>query len=272
MLKNMLDKDTENKLAKRLYDATYNEKVLDIYSIRDSIMDINAYKNIEKYLKNIVIEKLGDSKALYSYDYKTMCIDLDWINEQDIDILSKNILLLDAILHEVDHIFLYDYENSFDDMKSKLLKASFDFFCRDTSNLASSGKIGEYFNEMLKKVCAQATSKIYSCMPSERLAYYDANIEVYNILKLAYGSDAKEMIMKNSLNTFDILHHDYIGYNYIGSPLGFFEIIHDSMPFFKPVRKYIDDSDLSLNEKFAFGFPLSKTDFKKLKINYAYPD
>lgn len=272
MIKNMLDKYTENKLAKRLYDAAYNEKVLDIYAIRDIIIDIDDYKNIEKYLENIVIKQLDDSKASYSYAYKTICIDLDWIKKQDTDVLSKNILLLDAILHEVDHIFLYDYENSFDDMKSKLLKANFDFFFRDSNNLTGSLKTDEYFNKMIKKACLEASSKMYSCLPSERLAYYDANIELCNILKIAYGSDARELITKNSLYTFDTLSYDYTGYNYINSPLGFFQIIHDSMPFFKPIRKYIDVSDLSLNEKFAFGFPLSKTDFKKLKINYAYPD
>lgn len=273
MLIKLLNEDTEKRLSNILLSATSENKLLDIKDIINCIRIINEYDNVTDYLTVLKESKTKKSLAGYSYHNKSMYIDIDYVKSQDMDILKKNSMLLNALLHEISHVYQHKYVDNNDDIRSKLLNASFDITRTESREvILNKYKSIELYN-IYKKACYKIVySAIYSTIPSERLAIYDSNKEVNNILKIAFNNNANNIIAENNIETFKALSMNIINDIKINSPLKVFLSIHDNMPFFEPVNKYIDSDSLDLEEKFVYGFSLSKNEFKKVKLNYFYPE
>lgn len=269
----MISYDAKLKIGEILYNRTLENKVLDIYNIKEILLILNSDDKITGYLKKISNEHHENSIAGYSLKEKKIYIDLDYFKKEEDSIFNKNILILDAIFHEIFHAYQHKYIDNNDDIKAMLFKAGFDYTVSESKEeIKRKYKSIDAYN-IIKEVSYKIVyNKIYLSIPTERCAIYDANELLNNILKIIYDEYANEIIYNNNLKVFDDLNKNMIDDNKLFSPINTFLLFHDSMLIYEPVGKYVDDKDLTLEEKFKFGFSLSEGEYKKFKLQYFYPE
>lgn len=262
----MISYDAKLKIGKILYKRTLENKVLNVSDIKEIILILNSDDKITGYLRKISNEHHENSAAGYSLKEKKIYIDLNFYKKEKNSILNKNILILDAIFHEIFHLYQHKYIDNNNDIKAMLFKASFDFS-------VSKSKKERYKDSFIYDITRKSAyeviySELYLSFPTERFAIYDANKLVNDILKIIYGNNANEVIYNNNLKVFNYLNKNIVGDSNLFSPLYAFLLFHDSILIYEPIGKYIDDKNLNIEEKFKCGFPLSKSEYKKFKLEY----
>ena len=201
-----------------------------------------------------ICEKQTDFFGTYSNDNKSIVINKKAINENTL--LSKNVLGINAIKHEIEHAKnLKKLEEGKNDIESKVL------FYALRSYAIASGLEPKKISEMDLLILTLATKNNPSINPGERLAYINSWKYVVNLLK-------NQNKTKDLLDVRTMLYCSYIrGYHdngyYLDCPTFRFLLETNQLLDLKLLKKRIAEEGYSFDTRLLYGLPLTYDEYNQ---------
>lgn len=279
MIQEARKKELEYQIAKLLYYCTKNGKMIDKKLTLEFLKNIVYYNNLGGYLRKVDFDlKNKNCYAAYYYHLKTLSINPMFYenikNKKNISLLKRNVLIIQVLLHEMEHVFQYEKITlKKDSLEAKLLNASFDFTGRiitldDKKELYLSEQLKSRFFIRFKR---QFYHELYPYIPSERIANANSWAILEDALRKFDLEASDKAIITCKKNWFYDLDSGYDKECVSKSnfPLKKFALVHDNVPILKPVNvsDLIEEWEniLSIEEKFTYGFPITDLEYRKIK-------
>ena len=237
----------------------YNKehKLLDQIGCDELIKSLIIYNELSDYIKDVKYIDSNDTNANMSYSYFTKLLDMFNIHDE---IVSTNLDILHALLHEVMHAKQYKLlDNSNDEfIKTILIK----------SLSAASYEESEDKEKALEFAKASTDMKIYALMPSELNAEIEAFKQTKEIVNHLYLDGKYKYLNMFDLNIKLLEIRSY--------EKRLFKIVSPVEKFIKLRNKYLKDKieidrktimKYDLDTRLSYGLPLTKWEYSTLTNN-----
>ncbi len=254
-----------------VYNYSINNKILDLYSIEKIVELIVDTRELNNYIKNIVVESKNSQKlALYQNYLKQISIndkmiyimlkkleDNVLIENSFEKVFYKNLSMLQVILHELEHAYQEKILFSENSIESFVLRISYMVSEKDGKSL-------------------------YEYCPHERLA----EIKSFELLCEIVSLELKKLqqvnlLIKNNKLQKMLRGYHYNGTEYINYPVANYLIGCNKKCLLNSFNWYSDDNqkcviesskEYILYDRYKYGFPINKEEYafpmRKLVLFY----
>ena len=231
-----------------LYKSYNGKDIDDEYIIQAFDYIMANERDLWPYINNFLIENKDEiNLGSYTNENKTITINKQKINEQDE--ISKNILALQVLKHELEHAKnLKLLEERRKDIESRVIFYSLRAYAIEKDIDPTILHPVDHIMLMVK------TGLNYETNPGERIADIKSWKYIVNLLKNTKGDDL--------LTARTMLYYSYIrGYKdnryYLECPTYDFLFETNQLDGLKVLRKKVNESDYSLDTRLLCGLPIS---------------